>query len=127
MSAAPEEWKALPLTTGWKSVVEISGGSLQPVQYRKDAFGRVELRGMATYAAGNPANVPIFGTLPAGYRPQAIRAFVVASGGDSPNPNLVNGPAGVNINPDGTLHRMYAVTNLEQDFLALDGIRFEVD
>ncbi|MBJ7472853.1 MAG: hypothetical protein JHD16_16220 [Solirubrobacteraceae bacterium] len=122
-AATPGPWQPVPFTAGWASYVTVYGGSLQAAQYRKDAFGRVELRGMATYAAGNPSAAGVFGTLPAGYRPQGIRAFTVASGGGT----STNGPAQVNVNPDGTLHRIYASTDTEQDWIMLDGISFEVD
>jgi hypothetical protein len=74
--AAPEGWQALAFTNGWTNY----GSSFEVAAYRKDQLGVVHLRGLVTRASGAPASGPI-AILPAGYRPQRRRVFVVATGG----------------------------------------------
>lgn len=84
------------------------GGSNEPANYYKDAFGRVHVGGIVKSFTAVP--VTLF-TLPSGYRPQYAMIFAVIS----------NGALGVvTINPDGTV----VATTGNNTYLSLSGISF---
>lgn len=58
-----ETWHGLPYVNGWANN---AAPNLQPLRYRKDALGRVQIVGAAF--SPNPFN-SVMGTLPAAYRP----------------------------------------------------------
>ena len=75
-AVAPESWKALSLQGGWTDY----GAGYAAGAYRKDARGRVYLRGLVT--SGAPlAQGSVIATLPAGYRPSARMIFGDPTGG----------------------------------------------
>jgi hypothetical protein len=60
----PTDWQTPTLNAGWTNF----GGGFESAGYRKDAFGAVWVRGLLKSAAAGIAF-----TLPAGYRPSALR------------------------------------------------------
>ncbi len=101
----PGTWQAPVLNAGW---VLYNTGS--PVGYRKDALGTLELRGGVKN--GTTADGTVLFTLPAGYRPNQNRIFLVRT---------VNGVGQLNVDVGGEA-RIYGVT--DATIVSLDGIRF---
>jgi hypothetical protein len=109
-AAPPEPWKGLSLAAGWGNY----GTPYDGAGYRKEASGRVFLRGLVTRTDGlPPASSPI-GTLPAGYRP-AQRTIFSSSGGKT--------SARVDIAPNGQVIWVEG-TLAEKDYTSLDAISF---
>jgi hypothetical protein len=99
-------WTAATLTNSWVTF----GGTFPTPGYRKDANGRVYLRGVIkTGAVGTTAF-----TLPAGYRPPAKVGF-------SP----LNSTAGaeLDVNADGTV----VPSGGSNTYVGLDGVSFFID
>jgi len=111
--AAAESWKALPFANGWTNYDNFweSGA------YRKDQLGIVHLRGLVTRASGPPAG--FIATLPAGYRPQRGRLFVVQMG-------ELAGVGRVDVGPDGGV-RWAGGSGGETDYTSLDNISFDTE
>jgi hypothetical protein len=78
-AVAPEAWKALPFQGSWGNYASgwAAGG------YRKDARGRVYLRGLVSKVDGVPAADDVIAALPADYRPAMRSLFVVGAGASS--------------------------------------------
>jgi hypothetical protein len=81
-TSTAETWHApSPLGTGW--VAGPSGGTVQPVQYRRDALDNLVIVGTAHTTSTTPAST-VF-TLPAGYRPKITQRCVgVSNSGGTP-------------------------------------------
>lgn len=94
------------------------GGGYQTVQYRKNTLGEVELRGSAT--VGN--NGVVF-TLPAGYRPSAMRAFTLLQFGGE-NAEQATTVIGCRIDTGGNVVVDASAAGAVASF---DGIRFSTD
>jgi hypothetical protein len=69
----PEPWKALPLESGVTSY----NPSYQIAQYRKDAMGRVHVRGEVAVSGAHGGN-HVLAVLPIGYRPPAALNLIIA-------------------------------------------------
>ncbi len=110
--AAAEGWQALAFSNGWSNY----GSTFEPAAYRKDQLGNVHLRGLITRASAAPTSGPI-GTLPAGYRPQRRRAFVVTTG----EPHSVGR---VDVQANGVVLWMSGAAT-ETDYTSLEGISFD--
>lgn len=112
-SALPA-WSNLTLSAGW---VNLDSGSNTLAQYRKDAQGRVWVRG--TIKNGTTTDGTTIATLPAGYTPASIHRFVVSN-------SLGSGGAAAKIivNADGTMTIRGVVTATD---LSLDAINFSTD
>lgn len=112
-AVAPEPWKELPFQGAWTNYGGYTTGA-----YRKDARGRVYLRGLVTNKAAL-AESSVIATLPAGYRPTGRSLFVV---GDS-----VGGWANrVDVLPTGDVLWISGGTT-ETDFTSLETISFWTD
>jgi hypothetical protein len=66
-----EAWQTPLFQSGWLDYD--AGATFNPARYRKDAYGRVHLKGLVK----SGTNFTIF-ILPVGYRPQARVAFFVS-------------------------------------------------
>ena len=75
--ATPEPWRVLPYAGSWTNY----GSGHITSAFRKDPFGRVELRGLASKNGGAPVGGDVIAKLPAGYRPPARMIFPTATGG----------------------------------------------
>lgn len=121
------------LVNGWiNSPVNGIFGQLFNIQYYKDPWGWVHLRGgIQTSTTSNGNNLTIL-TLPAGFRPLANQNFTVSAyeaifyAGSA--------PVRLSINSDGTIvphdiKNLYVLNNLGSSdaFLSLDGISFKTD
>jgi hypothetical protein len=114
-AAAAEAWKPLQLIGGW---ARYSGG--WPVAaYRKNAAGRVYLRGVIK-RAGGPAGGPI-AVLPAGYRPADMALFGPMMGN-----NATNAAGRVDITTTGEIVWMTGPMG-DPNYTSLDGISFWTD
>jgi hypothetical protein len=112
-AVAPEPWKALPFQGAWANYAGYTTGA-----YRKDARGRVYLRGLVTNNAPL-AEGSVIATLPAGYRPTGRSLFVV---GDT-----VGGWANrVDVLPTGDVLWISGGT-AEVDFTSLETVSFWTD
>lgn len=69
-TGAPETWTQATLAANFTHLGE-------PLQYRLFPDGTVKLRGGVNYTPGTPASATDVFTLPAGYRPNANRLYVV--------------------------------------------------
>lgn len=101
----PEKWKPLPLDS---SVTNYDATYAQ-AQYRKNPFGRVEVRGEVVISGAHGGTHTI-AILPRGYRPTRNQVFVVgdASGG---------GTGLVQVTPDGLiLHLAGSHTQVSIEF-----------
>ncbi len=76
-AVAPEAWRTFPYAAAWGNY----GQGHITAAYRKDARGRVYLRGLVTKTAGTPAQSEPIGILPPGYQPTGRMLFAVGSGG----------------------------------------------
>jgi hypothetical protein len=114
-SSGVEGWTPMPLAAGWTNY----GGGFFAAAYRKDPFGRVDLRGLVK-KDGIPAKGDVIATLPAGYRPTAHALFAVAAGG----PGNIYGR--VDVFPNGQIQFQQG-SAAEGDFSALDTISFSTD
>lgn len=107
-------WQNLSLSSGWAAL-----GGWQTPQYRIDGNGDVELRGLATTAAGVSANANVF-SLPTGFLPTGNEAAAM---------NYYNGSgiaAGMlSLLTAGTAQTLTAVP--AGGFVALNGIRYSID
>lgn len=99
-------WTAPTLTNSWITF----GGSYPTPSYRKDANGRVYLRGVLKSGTLTAAAF----TLPAGYRPAAKLSF---------SPLNANAGAQMDVNTDGTVVPGAGSTS----YIGLDGISFFTD
>jgi hypothetical protein len=110
-ATTPDAWKPLNYIGGWGDLGVYEGGG-----YRKDREGTVQLRGLVTQKEGLPAQSPIIGVLPDGYRP-AKRQVLATYGG---NPDTA---ARVDVLPDGSLTVVVGPTT-EMDYITLTGLSF---
>ena len=100
----PSQWATLPLTNWFGAPA-----GTQAVQYRKTAFGRVELRGQVSQTSGT-----VIATLPVGFRPPADILFPTSSFYSA-------AVAMLRINADGTINWVNGATT----GLALSHIGFD--
>jgi hypothetical protein len=107
---AAEAWAPLSFGVGWGNF----GSAYGKVSYRKDQFGRVHMRGLATRGAGLPVKDSVIGTLPPTHSPPA-RMIFQANGGAS--------DARVDIAPNGQILWNNGATD-EKDYTSFDGISF---
>jgi hypothetical protein len=114
-SSAVEGWTSMPLAAGWTNY----GGSFFRAAYRKDPFGRVDLRGLVK-KDGVPAKGDVIATLPPGYRPTGHALFAVAAGG----PGNIYGR--LDVLPNGTIEFEQGST-VDGDFSSLDSVSFWTD
>lgn len=108
---APEAPIAAPFGAGWTNW----GGAFETAAYWKDALG-VHLRGLVTKSGGTPAIGDVILTLPEGYRPAKVVAFVVQTG-------ETNGVGRVDLQPDGRLLWISGQTG-GTDYTSLSSIYF---
>jgi len=112
-AVAPEAWQALPFQGAWRNYQGYAPGA-----YRKDARGRVYLRGLVTNGDAL-AEGSVIATLPPGYRPTGRLIFPV---GDA-----VGGWASrVDVLPTGDVVWISGGT-AEVDFTSLSTISFWTD
>lgn len=79
-AVAPEAWRPLEFAAGWGNYdPSFSGGAV-----RRDARGRIYLRGLVSKTGGTPAQGDVIATLPAGYRRTGRAVFPVATGHGTP-------------------------------------------
>jgi hypothetical protein len=117
-AVAPEAWKALSFSSAWRNYdPAFSAGG-----YRKDARGRVYLRGLVSKAGGTPAVNEVIATLPSGYRPVARSLFAVGSGVGTP----IEVYGRVDVSAGGEVVWMAGGT-AEPDFTSLETISFWTD
>lgn len=102
-------------TPGWSH----QAGSYYDVAFRKDAAGRVQLRGAATFGS-DTANFNSVFTLPQAYRPAVCVVHSVASFDGAGTQSQYGA---VEICPDGMI-AMYGDT--DERFVSLDGIAFDL-
>jgi hypothetical protein len=104
-----------------ESTLKLGGGALPginyqaagPIQYGKDGFGVVHLRGSATGASlGNT-----FATLPDGFRPSATQLFAAVGGFSS--------PCAVQVGNDGAV-KLFGTGSCNTLVISVDGITFSV-
>ena len=69
---APDYWAVVTLNAGWSNTY---GAPYTPVQYLKDSFGEVSIKGVTTGGTG------VIFTLPAGYRPPTSMTFPTNANG----------------------------------------------
>lgn len=82
-----------------------------PIQYAKDGFGVVHLRGNATSVSFGNA----FATLPAGFRPSATQLFAAVGGFST--------PCAVQVGNDGTV-KPFGTADCNTLVISVDGITF---
>ncbi len=116
-AVAPEPWRALPLADVWRNY----GGGYSTAAYRRDARGRVYVRGLVS-KDGTPVQGDVIATLPPGYRPAARSLFVVGSGGSSVGE--VYGR--IDVLTSGAL-LWWAGGGVESDYIGLETISFWTD
>ena len=73
--AAVESWNDAPFNTGWEHYAN-ENPAYTKVQYYKDHFGTVYIRGTATKSISGDSTIL---TLPAGYRPNKIHMFTTVT------------------------------------------------
>lgn len=115
--AQAEPWRAFPFAAGWTNfndVVFLPGG------FRKDQLGNVQLRGLVSFATGQPTTTTLIGTLPPGYRPLRTLIFAVHTG----HPHLAGR---VDVGSDGRVSWVSGANTQEQDYTSLSGISFSTD
>jgi hypothetical protein len=115
-AAAPEGWHVMPLSPGWTNY----GGAYQQAQYRKDAAGKVHLRGLVA-KSGTPASGDVIATMPAGYRPPARLLFSVGAGDSADRYGRTD------VLPNGEVTFIVGATVDAGDFTSLDNISFWTD
>lgn len=79
-AVAPEPWRPLPFAGSWGNY----GSGYGIAGYRRDARGRVYLRGLVTKIAGTPTAAEVIAVLPPGYRPTERGVFAASSGVGTP-------------------------------------------
>lgn len=109
--AQPEPWRYLLYESTWSDYPTVS--SFLRCAHRKDALGRVWLRGLAQRSGGALTTI---GVLPAGYRPTEIAAFCVY--------DSVAGFGRVDVYPDGQIIYGGAAGAVD---VSLDGISFDTE
>jgi hypothetical protein len=114
-ATAIEDWHPLAFAAGWTNY----GAGYFAAAYRKDAVGRVTLRGLVR-KDGTPVSGEAIATLPAGYRPQSRALFAVGAGG----PSDIYGR--VDVLPNGEV-QFIAGAVVDGDFSGLDTISFSTD
>jgi hypothetical protein len=118
--ATPDPWHALPYAAGWSDY----GQGWSAGAYRKDASGKVHLRGLATQAGDPPpVGLTVFATLPPGYRPTAQTLFAVGAGPP-------DGYGRVDVHPNGDVVLIVGgaqPASLAPDFVSLDTVSFWTD
>ena len=116
--AVAETWRPLPFSPGWQDY----GLGYEVPGFRKDQLGRVQFRGLVTYAAGIPSAESRIATLPSGYRPPRRLIFLAQSGlGGS-------GVARVDVLPDGAVvWSAVAAVGGETDWTNLSQVEFSTD
>lgn len=118
---APEAWKPLAFSGAWQNY----GGTALPAMYRKDAAGRVYLRGLV--AKGNPTSLatPASGDtiaiLPAGYRPVGLSIFPALMGG-----GVAIQTGRVDVGGGGEIAWLSGPAD-PANYTSLDGISFSTD
>lgn len=113
-AVAPEPWKPLPLASLWRNY----GQSFSTSGYRKDARGRVYVRGLVA-KDGDPLTDEVIATLPAGYRPPEWLVFPVATGA-SPAGQLYGR---ADVNPSGEIVWRAGATGAGE-FVSLETLSF---
>jgi hypothetical protein len=114
--AAAEPWRALTFAGSWTNY----GAPYATGAYRKDAAGKVHLRGLLAKGAGIPASGDVMAVLPPGYRP-AMR-YLFGGGGGAPTELYTR----VDVLPTGEITFMAGAT-ADGDFTSLDNISFWTD
>lgn len=118
-AVAPEPWKALPFAAGWGNY----GSGYAGGAYRKDARGRVYLRGLVTKINGLPVFDEAIAVLPPGYRPSARLVFAIVGGGTS----VGNGYGRDDVLPNGNVAWGASVNSAETDIMGLENVSFWSD
>jgi hypothetical protein len=108
MVGTPFTWTDVTFLNGWSN---FSG--FQTVQYAKDPFGMVHLRGVAAYGTSTLAS-----TLPAGFRPAAQEIF-------PPNPSKDGDTFGFTVFTTGNVSSFIPAGGAGQP-ISFSGIRFMV-
>jgi hypothetical protein len=115
-SAAVEPWKALTFVGSWTNY----GAPYSTGAYRKDASGKVHLRGLLAKGAGVPVSGDVMAILPPGYRP--TMRYLFGAGGGAPTELYTR----VDVLPNGEITFMAGAT-ADGDFTSLDNISFWTD
>lgn len=120
-------WAPLSLSNNW---VNTGLGSHHEVEYYKDNFGWVHLRGRLKRSVSTDCNNVPIGTLPSGYRPSKNEAHVTFA--VSPVGYGGSEAVRINIGDDGVISpeamvagNVLLLLNQASDFLSLDGISFK--
>jgi hypothetical protein len=113
-TAAPESWQPLQLINSWSRY----GGDYGAPSYRKDAMGRVYLRGLIK-RAGGPTNGPL-AVLPSGCRP-AVRLLLEAMTGST-----TDAAGRLDISPSGEITWISGLAG-DPNYTSLDDISFWTD
>ena len=115
-SAAVEPWRPLAFVGSWTNY----GGNFTTGAYRKDASGKVHLRGLLAKGTGIPVGGDVMAILPPGYRPTMRHLFGTGGGGP------VELYSRVDVYPNGEIV-LIAGGTVESDFASLDNISFWTD
>ena len=101
----------------WRS----SGGDWQPVRFRRDVTGTVEIEGVAR-GTFTPRTAFV---LPEGYRPQKGHVFAVSCANkEDPSVNIAGR---ISVHPDGRVHWDAGDDCNPYLYFSFDGIRFATD
>lgn len=87
-------WLIASILNDWESIID------DPVRYRRNLIGQLELRGSFRLASGGDQTLPII-NLPADYRPSTNRYLLVASKHDASTPT--ESPIMLMLTPNGDL------------------------
>jgi len=89
-----KSWIIASTLNDWQSITG------DPIRYRTNLIGQLELRGSFKLSSGGDQTLPII-TLPAGYRPSGNRYILIASKIDATSPT--DAPIMLILSPNGNL------------------------